>query len=54
MGKLAHRRPDISDRIWVLLKDRLTGREGLGGGRARDTRLFFWRMLDVENGSPVV
>ena len=53
MGKLAHRRHDISDRIWVLLKDRAPGRAGLCGGKARDNRLFFWRMLNVENGSPV-
>ena len=39
MGGLAHRRHDISDRTWEIVKDRLPGREGIGGGRARDNRL---------------
>ncbi len=44
--KSAHRRHDISDRVWQLLEPRLPGREGAWGGKARDNRLFinavFW------------
>lgn len=46
MTESAHRRHDISDRVWQLLKPRLPGREGAWGGKARDNRLFinavFW------------
>jgi transposase len=42
----AHRRHDISDRIWELLEPRLLGRKGTQGGNARDNRQFinavFW------------
>ena len=42
----AHRRHDISDRIWDLLKPHLPGRKGVWGGIARDNRNFinavFW------------
>ena len=39
MGTLAHRRHAISDRTWEIVKDRLPGRVGIGGDRARDNRL---------------
>ena len=42
----AHRRHDISDRVWELLEPHLLGRKGTWGGNARDNRLFinavFW------------
>jgi transposase len=42
----AHRRHDISDRVWQLLGPHLPGRKGCWGGIARDNRLFinavFW------------
>lgn len=42
----AHRRHDISDRVWGLLEPHLLGRKGTWGGNARDNRLFinavFW------------
>ena len=43
---LAHRRHDISDKVWNLLEPHLPGREGVWGGKARDNRRFinavFW------------
>lgn len=42
----AHRRHDISDRVWYLLEPHLPGRKGSWGGVARDNRQFinavFW------------
>jgi len=42
----AHRRHDISDRVWEVLEPHLLGRKGTWGGNARDNRLFinavFW------------
>lgn len=42
----AHRRRDISDRVWELLEPHLQGRKGIRGVTARDNRLFihavFW------------
>ena len=42
----AHRRHDISDRVWNLLEPHLPGRRGIWGGIARDNRTFinavFW------------
>ncbi len=42
----AHRRHDISDRIWDLLKEHLPGRKGAAGRPAKDNRQFinavFW------------
>lgn len=42
----AHRRHDISDRVWSLLEPHLPGRAGSWGGRAGDNRQFinavFW------------
>lgn len=42
----AHRRHDISDRVWELLEPHLLGRKGTWGGNARDNRQFinavFW------------
>ena len=46
MSILAHRRHDISDRVWELLEPHLPGRIGGWGSVARDNRLFlnaiFW------------
>ncbi len=46
MNSAAHRRHDISDRIWELLEPHLPGRKGAWGGQARDNRQFinavFW------------
>jgi transposase len=43
---IAHRRHDISDRVWTLLEPHLPGREGTWGGIAQDNRRFinavFW------------
>ena len=43
---MAHRRHDISDRLWNILRPLLPGQKGLWGGQARDNRLFlnavFW------------
>ena len=36
----AHRRHDISDSLWELLKPHLPGREGAKGVATRDNRLF--------------
>jgi transposase len=53
MEKPAHRRHDISDRVWNLLEPYLPGREGMWGGRAKDNRRFidavFWIL---RTGSP--
>lgn len=42
----AHRRHDISDKVWDLLEPHLPGRKGSWGGLAKDNRLFinavFW------------
>lgn len=42
----AHRRHDISDRVWDLLEPHLPGRKGVWGGIAKDNRKFinavFW------------
>ena len=46
MSVPAHRRHDISDRIWKILEPLLPGRKGCWGGVAKDNRLFinavFW------------
>ena len=46
MDKAAHRRHDISDRIWGLLEGHLPGRKGCWGRAGKDNRLFinaiFW------------
>ena len=34
----AHRRYDISDRVWKLLEPHMLGRKGTWGGNARDNR----------------
>ncbi len=43
---MAHRRHDISDRVWLLLEPHLLGRAGRWGGVAQDNRRFinavFW------------
>jgi transposase len=36
----AHRRHDISDKVWAKLEPLLPGQRGMGGGIARDNRLF--------------
>lgn len=42
----AHRRHDISEKVWGLLEPHLPGRRGIWGGIARDNRTFvnavFW------------
>jgi len=44
--RFAHRRHDISEKVWKLLAPHLPGREGVWGGKARNNRLFinavFW------------
>lgn len=46
MENRAHRRHDISERVWKLLEPLLPGRKGCWGGRAKNNRLFinavFW------------
>ena len=46
MANISHRRHDISDHAWSLLKPHLPGREGSWGGLAKDNRQFinavFW------------
>lgn len=53
MTSAAHRRHDISDRVWNLLEPHLPGRPGSWGGVAQDNRLFinavFWIL---RTGSP--
>jgi transposase len=48
-----HKRHDISDRVWELLRPHLMGRKGTWGGNARDNRQFidavFWI---VRTGAP--
>ena len=36
----AHRRHDISDKVWAFLELHLSGRKGTRGVTARDNRLF--------------
>lgn len=42
----AHRRHDITDKVWEILEPNLPGREGCWGGKGKDNRLFinavFW------------
>ena len=49
----AHRRHDIPDELWEILKPHLPGREGVRGVTAKDNRLFinavFWIL---RTGSP--
>jgi transposase len=49
----AHRRHDISDRVWKVLEQHLPGRKGSWGGVAKDNRRFingvFWIL---RTGSP--
>ena len=49
----AHRRHDISDKVWNLLEPHLLGRKGTWGGNAKDNRQFinavFWIL---RTGSP--
>ncbi|MBL8640431.1 MAG: IS5 family transposase, partial [Alphaproteobacteria bacterium] len=51
--ELAHRRHDISDRVWALLEPHLPGRKGVWGGVAKDNRQFinavFWI---IRTGAP--
>ena len=48
-----HRRHDISDELWEILRPHLPGREGIRGVTAKDNRLFinavFWIL---RTGSP--
>jgi len=51
--KPSHRRHDLADSTWELLKPHLPGREGVGGGLATDNRVcidaVFWI---VRTGAP--
>ena len=51
--KIAHRRHDISDRVWEILDPHLPGKAGLWGGLAKDNRQFinavFWI---IRTGAP--
>ena len=50
---LAHRRHDISDRVWRLLEPHLSGRAGSRGGVAQDNRRFFDAVLRIlRTGAP--
>jgi len=53
MNQVAHRRHDISDKVWALLAPHLPGRQGGWGAVAKDNRLFinavFWIL---RTGSP--
>ena len=42
---MAHRRHDISDRVWLLLEPHLPGRAGSWGGVAQDNRRFINAIL---------
>lgn len=48
---LAHRRHDITDKVWSLLEPYLPGRKGSWGGVAKDNRTFinavFWILHTV-------
>lgn len=50
---LVHRRHDISDEIWVKIKDRLPGGKGKVGRKATDNRLFINAVLWIfRTGAP--
>ncbi len=50
---LAHRRHDISDRVWRLLEPHLSGRAGSRGGVAQDNRRFLDAVLRIlRTGAP--
>ena len=46
MVSLAHKRHDISDRVWNIIENHLPGRKGMWGREAKNNRLFinavFW------------
>ena len=49
----AHRRHDISDRVWKLLEPHLSGRKGTQGVTACDNRLFINAVLWIlRTGAP--
>ena len=49
----AHRRHDLSDRLWEKIEPHLPGREGSWGGIAKDNRLFVNAVLWViRTGAP--
>ena len=53
MAALAHRRHDISDDLWDLLRDHLPGGKGKVGRRATDNRTFINAVLWVlRTGAP--
>ena len=50
---MAHRRHDISDRVWLLLEPHLPGRAGSWGGVAQDNRRFINAIFRVlRTGAP--
>jgi len=51
--ELAHRRHDISDRVWELLEPHLLGRKGTWGGNARNNRQFINAVIWIlRTGAP--
>jgi transposase len=52
MEKQAHRRHDISDEVWELLKPHLSGQVGQWGRVAKDNRNFinavFWILRTID------
>ena len=51
--KSAHRRHDISDKVWELIEPHLLGRKGTWGGNAHDNRQFINAVLwIVRTGAP--
>jgi transposase len=50
---LSHRRHDITDAVWELIKPFTIGNKGTWGGNARDTRLFINAVLWIlRTGAP--
>ncbi len=50
---MAHRRHDISDRVWLLLEPHLPGRAGSWGGVTQDNRRFINAIFRVlRTGAP--
>jgi transposase len=51
--KEAHRRHDISDRVWELIEPHLLGRKGTWGGNAHDNRKFINAVIWIlRTGAP--
>ena len=51
--KAAHKRHDITDRVWEVLKVHVPGREGVWGGKAKDNRKFLNAVMWIlRSGAP--